>query len=174
MAYAREHLDSAVLLAGDSAGAGLAICGTASLVAEGSPPVGLVTLSAFVDFTLESTSIAESTDPWAIPRQNRKVDMRELVAVFLRGDDPRSASPLYSIDFRSFPPVFAHAAEGEDLADDTRALAVALREKLVSVTEHWTGLSSHAFVIFDPWSGREATETWEAIGHWAEPLFSAM
>ena len=99
--------------------------------------------------------------------------MRDLVAVFLRGDDPRSRSPLHCVDFSSFPPVFVQAAYGEHLADDSRALVAALREKDIAVTEYWAPLSAHGFVIFGPWSGREAMETWKAVGQWAEPLFCA-
>jgi epsilon-lactone hydrolase len=121
-----------VVLAGESAGAGLALSLCARLCARGTPPAGVVAFSPWTDMTGQSASLRTNAtrDP-LLPAEG----FATLVGHVLAGhpaDDPR-ASPLFA-DFPGCPPILFQVGETEILRDDTVTLATRLRGQGAEVT----------------------------------------
>jgi epsilon-lactone hydrolase len=121
-----------IILAGESAGGGLALSLCARLCAEGTPPAGVVAFSPWTDMTGQSASLRTNAtrDP-LLPAEG----FATLVGHVLAGhpaEDPR-ASPLFA-DFPGCPPVLFQVGESEILRDDTVTLANRLTAQGVDVT----------------------------------------
>lgn len=134
-----------VVLAGDSAGGGLAL---ATLLAAGDAglplPAGVVTFSGWFDLTLSGASLTgkESVDPVF-----DAADIREYVDVYLAdGADARSplASPLLG-DLRGLPPLLLQVGSHEVLLDDSTGLAARAAAADVEVTLEVYPGSAHVF-----------------------------
>jgi epsilon-lactone hydrolase len=125
-----------VVLAGESAGGGLALSLCATLCARGTPPAGVVALSPWTDLTGQSASLVSNAvrDP-LMPVEG----FDRLVGYVLAGhpaDDPR-ASPIFA-DFPGCPPILFQVGETEILRDDTLTLATRLQGQGAEVTvEVW-------------------------------------
>jgi epsilon-lactone hydrolase len=117
-----RHPNAEIVLAGDSAGAGLAIA-TAVGIRDGGmkPPKGIVAFSPYSDLAVTGASVETNAKSCAMftPR-----GVREAAAMYLAGADPLDprASPLYA-DFRGLPPMLLFASRHEILRDDTLRLA---------------------------------------------------
>lgn len=117
-----RHPGAAIVLSGDSAGAGLAIATAVGVRDSGSrPPVGLVAFSPYSDLAVTGASVEANAKSCAMftPR-----GVREAAAMYLGGahaEDPR-ASPLYA-DLSGLPPMLLFASRHEILRDDTLRLA---------------------------------------------------
>lgn len=141
-----------VLLAGDSAGGGLALALLARLCCDGGPPAGLVAFSPWTDLDLTGTSLRKnrSSDPF-LPVER----VRELVSIIM-GDAPADArrdpriSPVYG-DFPDCPPVLIHYSETEILADDARRMVARLRGFGAEVSTEILADAPHAWPVFDGW-----------------------
>jgi monoterpene epsilon-lactone hydrolase len=118
---ARGHAAGEILLAGDSAGGGLALALLALLLAQGERPAGLVAFSPWTDMTLSGESLAANAAADPLLPAARVTEARD---TYLQGADPADprASPLFA-DFPGAPPVFLQAARTEILIDDTRRMA---------------------------------------------------
>jgi monoterpene epsilon-lactone hydrolase len=117
-----RHPEAAIVLSGDSAGAGLAIA-TAVGVRDGGmkPPKAIVAFSPYSDLAVTGASVEANAKSCAMftPR-----GVREAAAMYLAGAnarDPR-ASPLYA-DLTGLPPMLLFASRHEILRDDTLRLA---------------------------------------------------
>ena len=117
-----RHPEAAIVLAGDSAGAGLAIA-TAVGVRDGGlkQPKAIVAFSPYSDLAVTGASVEANAKSCAMftPR-----GVREAAAMYLAGAnarDPR-ASPLYA-DLSGLPPMLLFASRHEILRDDTLRLA---------------------------------------------------
>ena len=117
-----RHPEAAIVLAGDSAGAGLAIA-TAVGVRDGGmkQPKAIVAFSPYSDLAVTGASVEANAKSCAMftPR-----GVREAAAMYLAGAnarDPR-ASPLYA-DLAGLPPMLLFASRHEILRDDTLRLA---------------------------------------------------
>jgi acetyl esterase/lipase len=117
-----RHPEAAIVLAGDSAGAGLAIA-TAVGVRDGGlkQPKAIVAFSPYSDLAVTGASVEANAKSCAMftPR-----GIREAAAMYLAGAnarDPR-ASPLYA-DLAGLPPMLLFASRHEILRDDTLRLA---------------------------------------------------
>ena len=117
-----RHPEAAIVLAGDSAGAGLAIA-TAVGVRDGGlkQPQAIVAFSPYSDLAVTGASVEANAKSCAMftPR-----GVREAAAMYLAGAnarDPR-ASPLYA-DLAGLPPMLLFASRHEILRDDTLRLA---------------------------------------------------
>jgi monoterpene epsilon-lactone hydrolase len=117
-----RHPEAAIVLAGDSAGAGLAIA-TAVGVRDGGlkQPKAIVAFSPYSDLAVTGASVEANAKSCAMftPR-----GIREAAAMYLAGAnarDPR-ASPLYA-DLSGLPPMLLFASRHEILRDDTLRLA---------------------------------------------------
>jgi monoterpene epsilon-lactone hydrolase len=117
-----RHPNTAIVLAGDSAGAGLAIA-----TAMGARDRGLrqakaiVGFSPYSDLAVTGNSVESNAKSCAMftPR-----GIREAASIYLAGADARDprASPLYG-DFSGLPPMLLFASRHEILRDDTLRLA---------------------------------------------------
>ena len=117
-----RHPEAAIVLAGDSAGAGLAIA-TAVGVRDGGlkQPKAIVAFSPYSDLAVTGASVEANAKSCAMftPR-----GVREAAAMYLAGAnarDPR-ASPLYA-NLAGLPPMLLFASRHEILRDDTLRLA---------------------------------------------------
>ena len=129
-----------ILLAGDSAGGGLAIATLVALRDAGLPrPAGAICISPWVDLALAGESIRSraAADPI--------LDAATLVryAAAYAGDAPLNSpliSPLYA-DLSGLPPLLIQVGTEEILLDDAVRLAERAQQAAVSVTlEQWQGL----------------------------------
>jgi len=117
-----RHPGAAIVLAGDSAGAGLAIA-TAVGVRDSrlKLPQAIVAFSPYSDLAVTGVSVEANAKSCAMftPR-----GIREAAAMYLAGADARDprASPLYA-DLAGLPPMLLFASRHEILRDDTLRLA---------------------------------------------------
>ena len=125
-------------LGGDSAGANLALGVTAALMTEGRPPERLVLIGPPVDLDPARTP-PPGCDEMVLPFSA----VRRIFAAYLTpGADPRDPrlSPIHA-DWTGAPPTLIHAARGELLEGDARALAAKMRAAGVEVAlEVWDGV----------------------------------
>ena len=111
-----------IVIAGDSAGGGLALSLALSLRdAQWPMPAGIVTFCPWTDLAAAGASLNENSERCAMFAG----DTIRRAARFYVGDaDPTSPllSPLYG-DFRGLPPMLVHASEDEVLRDDAVRVA---------------------------------------------------
>jgi monoterpene epsilon-lactone hydrolase len=148
-----------IVIAGDSAGGGLALATLLALRDEGDPlPAAGVLLSPVTDLTCSSDSYASraASDPFFTRQQ-----MVTLVAHYLAGADPASvlASPIYA-DLTGLPPLLVHVGSDEVLLDDATRLAERARSAGVEVDLRvWDGM----WHDFQRYAGRGVVEAQESI-----------
>jgi epsilon-lactone hydrolase len=117
-----QHPNTDIVLAGDSAGAGLAIATALAIRDQRLPaPKAIVGFSPYSDLAVTGVSVEANAKSCAMftPR-----GVREAAALYLAGAnarDPR-ASPLYG-DLSGLPPMLLFASRHEILRDDTLRLA---------------------------------------------------
>ena len=166
-------LDSGVsnerlLVAGDSAGGGLALALLLALNERRRPlPAGAVCLSPWTDLAMSGDSArnGEVDDPMV-----RLPEAQELAALYAQDHDPREPliSPLHG-DLAGLPPLLLQVGTRELLLDDSRRFASAAREAAVDVTlEEWEGLM-HVWQIFAPMVP-ESVEAIASLGSWSRAL----
>lgn len=157
---------SGVVVAGDSAGAGLAI---ATLLAARDAwlpmPAAAVCLSPWADLTLSGRSLEENAanDP--------QVELWQLASwaqLYLGDHDPYDplVSPAFG-DLAGLPPMLVHAGTAELLADDAALLASAARRAGVEVTLELYERMIHVWHGFFP-GLPEATASLERVARWLE------
>jgi epsilon-lactone hydrolase len=130
-----RHPQSQIVLAGDSAGAGLAIATAVGVRDSGwKAPKAIVGFSPYSDLAVTGASVEANARSCAMftPR-----GIREAAAMYLSGADARDprASPLYA-DLAGLPPMLLFASRHEILRDDTlrladRAAAAGVNVKLI-------------------------------------------
>lgn len=118
-----ERVDPAhLVIAGDSAGGGLALALVVALRDRGAPlPAGLVLLSPWTDLAATGGSLDENTHRCAMFAGDT---IRRAAPIYVGALDPRDprVSPLFA-DLRGLPPMLIHACEDEVLRDDSTRLA---------------------------------------------------
>lgn len=110
-----------IVVAGDSAGGGLALALLVALRDAGMPlPAGLVCLSPWVDLTAHGASVLANDGRDYL----NAAAIRATAALYLNGRDPHEplASPLFA-DLRGLPPMLIQAGTAELLLDDSKRLA---------------------------------------------------
>jgi epsilon-lactone hydrolase len=117
-----RHPEASIVLAGDSAGAGLAIATAVGVRDSGwKLPKAIVGFSPYSDLAVTGPSVEANARSCAMftPRS-----IREAAAMYLAGADARDprASPLYA-DLTGLPPMLLFASRHEILRDDTLRLA---------------------------------------------------
>lgn len=126
-----------ITLAGDSAGAGLAVAALQVLRDAGDPlPAAAVCISPWADL--------ECAGPSHTERASREIlldtrDLREMAQRYLAGADPRHplASPVHA-DLTGLPPLLIQVGSEEVLWDDARGLhEAALRAGVRVILEEW-------------------------------------
>jgi acetyl esterase/lipase len=121
-----------IVLAGDSAGGGLAAATLVTLRDAGDPlPAGAALMSPWADLTLSSESVEgrAALDPLCQPES-----LGTAAAAYLGRVDPKSplASPRYA-DLSGLPPLLIHVGDHEILLDDSTGLADQARSSGVDV-----------------------------------------
>jgi monoterpene epsilon-lactone hydrolase len=126
-----------VVIAGDSAGGGLAVATLLMARDQGLPmPAAAVPISPMVD--LEATGASMATRAAVDPMIGKNMAL-EIVALFLGDGDRRDpyAAPLHG-DLAGLPPLLIQVGDAEVLLDDSVRLAEAARAAGVEVTlEVW-------------------------------------
>ncbi len=113
-----------IVLAGDSAGGGLALALLARLLARGERPSGLLAFSPWTDLTHSGESIRANARRDAMLPARR---IEEAAQSYLAGADPTDprASPHFA-GFSDPPPVMIQVGDQEILLDDARRMAARL------------------------------------------------
>ena len=123
---------SDVVVAGDSAGGGIAVALLLKLRDEGLPlPAAAVLLSPWVDLAMTGDSLVTRAE---VDVRQDPAGTRWCAAQFLAGQDPRDpyASPLYG-DLTGLPPLYIQAGDWDILVDDSHRLADEARRAGVAV-----------------------------------------
>jgi acetyl esterase/lipase len=124
---ARGHAAGRIVLAGDSAGAGLALAVAAEIARAGWPaPAGLVGFSPLADMTFSGASMRENRARDALLPAERAGEVARLWLQGADAADPR-ASPLFADWPAPPPPALLFAACTEVLRDDAVRMAARLR-----------------------------------------------
>ena len=126
-----------IILAGDSAGGGIAVAALLKLRDDKAPqPAGAVLMSPWLD--LECTGKSHETqaknDPMVVPQA-----LREFGIMYATKEQLRNplTSPLYA-DLKGLPPIFIQVSDSEVLYDDTTRFEKKLKEAGVEVkVEVW-------------------------------------
>ena len=136
-----------IVIAGDSAGGGLALAVLVALRDRGEPlPAAGICQSPLVD--MEGTGASMDTRAEIDPLLNRQA-VRQMAAAYLAGTDPRNplAAPLHA-DFVGLPPLLIQVGEREVLLDDALRVADRARAAGVDVTlQRFEGMP-HVFQMF--------------------------
>ncbi|WP_427890462.1 alpha/beta hydrolase [Kribbella sp. GL6] len=147
LAAYRELAGRRVVIAGDSAGGGLALATVLAARAEGLPmPAGVVLFSPWTDVALTGPSIDSRGD--FDPLFSRP-NMAESAALYLGGADPRNelASPVLA-DLTGLPPLLVQVGTAEVLLDDSLRLVARAAEQEVDVSLDVIAGAPHVFQYF--------------------------
>ncbi|MFK7912326.1 MAG: alpha/beta hydrolase fold domain-containing protein [Pseudomonadales bacterium] len=143
-----------IILAGDSAGASIAITLAADALALGLPlPAALLTNSPFADLALASASL---DDPALNENEPNKTTIQWLAKTYLQAGpgpgldacDPRH-SPIYR-DLTGLPPLLIQTAGKDNLRDDGIRLARKARECGVTTVHTDYARSGHIWIVTEP------------------------
>lgn len=141
---AAGHAPQEIVLAGDSAGGGLALALLSHLCHRGTPPAGVLAFSPWTDLTFTGASLVTNAAREQILPAHRATEARSMILGGARpgeADDPR-LSPLYAT-FPAPPPVQIHVAETEILRDD----ALRMRGRLPRADIRLAGDLMHVWPI---------------------------
>lgn len=133
-----------VLLAGDSAGGGLAIALLVAARRAGLPmPAAVATFSPFADLTLSGASLSTKHGVDPIFTRDSLVPFAQ---AYLNGQDPSDelASPFLA-DLKGLPPLLIQAGSSEVLLDDAVRLAARAGSDEVPVTLEIEPGATHVF-----------------------------
>ena len=143
----RTYPQRRIVIAGDSAGGGLAIATAVALREQGHAlPAAIITFSPWTDLALTGASV-EANDRRCAMFTAKGV--REAAKFYLGdtdGRDPR-ASPLYA-DLSKLPPLLIFAGTDEVLRDDSTRFADKARQQGVDVELHVVAGVPHIWPIF--------------------------
>lgn len=148
LAAYRELAGQPVVIAGDSAGGGLALATVIAARAEGlSMPAGVVLFSPWTDVALTGPSIDARGD--YDPLFSRP-NMEETAELYLGGADPRNelASPVLA-DLTGLPPLLVQVGSAEVLLDDSLRLVARAAEQEVDVSLDVIAGAPHVFQYFE-------------------------
>ncbi len=135
-----------IIIAGDSAGGGLALALLAHVLAEGQRPAGIVAFSPWTDLTLSGASLKDNAATDVLLPAARVHEIRDLVVGALEPDDPR-VSPLFA-RFPGCPPAFVSWSETEILRDDAVRMVRVLRENGAFVEQDVQADAPHVWQLF--------------------------
>lgn len=141
---------ASIVLAGESAGGGLAVSTCLMARDAGLPmPAAVVAFSAGLDHTHTGRSVhtKEGIDPFFTA-----AELERTSEIYLAGQDPSHpfVSPAVSADLTGFPPILLQVGTNELLLDDSVRLAERARDNDVDVTLDITAAVPH---VFQAWAG---------------------
>ena len=128
-----EGIDTGrIVIAGDSAGGGLAASVTMHALADGVLPAGVICCSPWVDLTITADTYDTNAES---DKLFSRTSAEEAAPAYLGGADPMDplASPLFG-DWDGAPPLLILVGDAEVLLDDSRKLADVARAAGVDVT----------------------------------------
>ena len=148
-----------IVLAGDSAGGGLALALMVKLRDQGSAlPAGAVLLSPWVDMTVSSESYQTRKD---VDPMVKYEQLAGLASLYSAPEDSKNplVSPLFA-DMTSLPPLYIQVGDNEILLDDSRHLLVKAQADGVKAELDIYPDLFHVFQYFWPMltQGREAAK----------------
>jgi monoterpene epsilon-lactone hydrolase len=166
-----RYPDSEIVLAGDSAGAGLAIATAIGVRDRGlRQAAAIVGFSPYADLAVTGASVETNARTCAMftPR-----GVREAAQMYLAGANPRDprASPLYA-DLSGLPPMLLFASRHEILRDDTLRLAERAKAAGVKVEVVVRDRLPHVWPIFVPVLP-EAREAFVTVADFARQITSS-
>jgi epsilon-lactone hydrolase len=158
-----EHGFARIVLAGDSAGGGLALSLLSLLVAEAREgiqvrPAGAAVMSPWTDLALSGASMETRAEADPLMTKESLAAAARLYLIEHDPCDPR-ASPLYA-DLARLPPVRIHVGEDEVLLDDSIRYGERLETVGGTVQVHtWEGMI-HVFPsnIVNLWAAKQALD----------------
>ncbi len=169
---AQGYVPGNIILAGDSAGGGLAVAAVLALKEKsGSLPAAVVCLSPWADLALTGQSHTTKAKAEAILTKDV---LREWALCYTDGSNLTNplVSPLYG-DFHGFPPLLIQAGSEEILLDDSILLAEKARSAGVDVTlKIWDGMWHVWQALGDLIP--ENKKTFEEIGQFVQGQFGRM
>lgn len=149
------HRPDRIVLAGDSAGGGLALGLLSDLCDRGCRPAGVVAFSPWTDLTVSSASHGSNAEADPLLPAGLVAELVETIA----SGDPADArlSPLFAV-FDAPPPVLIQASRSEILRDDAVRIAERLADAGGDATLDLWDDTPHAWQIFGDWlpEAREA------------------
>ncbi|MEI7623768.1 MAG: alpha/beta hydrolase [Actinomycetes bacterium] len=128
-----EGIDTGrIVIAGDSAGGGLAASVTMHALADGVLPAGVICCSPWVDLTITAATYDTNAES---DKLFSRTSAEEAAPAYLGGADPTDpiASPLFG-DWDGAPPLLILVGDVEVLLDDSRKLADVAKAAGVDVT----------------------------------------
>lgn len=157
--YRELSAEGPVILAGDSAGGGLALALLAMICAEPDlpQPVATLALSPLTDLAMTGDSVtANDASEVVLPADG----IREAALGYLDGADPEDprASPLHA-RFPGAAPVHVWVGAGEILRDDSRRMVDRLRDQGIDARLTIEPDLPHVWPIFPGWLLPEAEAT---------------
>jgi monoterpene epsilon-lactone hydrolase len=127
-----SHGAHRLVVAGESAGGGLALSLVQRVISEGeSPPAGVVAMFPWADLTLRGDSVRRNARRDLLTESTLSISARQYAGE-LPLDDP-VVSPVFG-SFVGFPPTVIHVGTRDLLLDDARSVASALRAVGADVT----------------------------------------
>ena len=138
-----------ILIAGDSAGGGLALALLAHLLEIGERPAGLIGFSPWTDLTLSGESLITNEHSDAILIRARLPELCDIVLAGADPADPR-VSPLFAT-WQNPPPVYLQVSATEILLDDARRIVDRLKDAEGQATLDVWPDAPHVWQIFDGW-----------------------
>jgi epsilon-lactone hydrolase len=157
---------SKTVVAGDSAGGGLAVSTVIAVRDRGLPmPAGIVALSPWADLTCSGDSIITRA---VTDIECTRAGLLEMADWYLDGGDPRQplASPIFA-DLAGLPPLLCIVGGDEALLDDTVRLVRSAGIAGLDATAVIVAGMQHVFPI---WAGAfpEADAAIALIGNWVQ------
>ena len=143
----RRYPDARIVVAGDSAGGGLALVTALGVRDEGLPlPAAIIGFSPWTDLAITGQSVERNARACAMFTPK---GMRAGAGLYLGAGDPCDprASPLYA-DLKGLPPMLLFASQHEILLDDTLRLAERARAAGVEVEVVLRERLPHVWPIF--------------------------
>lgn len=146
---AQKIAPARIVIAGDSAGGGLAVATLIALRDAGVPlPAAGVCLSPWVDLTGSGASYTTRADIDPIVKRD---GIDKMALAYLAGKDARTplASPLFA-DLHGLPPLLIHVGDAEVLLDDAVQLAARAKAAGVDATLDVRAEMIHVWQWFFP------------------------
>lgn len=157
--------ETPIILAGDSAGAGLATALTAMAIRVAVPPTGLALLSPWLDLRCTSPFYESSTDP--LFTRSTAWSARNDYLQNHPEDDPLVSPAL--ADLTHFPPTLIHVGSTESLLGDALQFTGKLAAAGVACALEVVAGQGHTWPVVDP-NGADAVAAIRSFGRFVEQI----
>lgn len=138
-----------IVLAGDSAGGGLALALLSHLCRSNMPPAGTMVMSPWTDLTLSGETLVSNRQLEPLFPVSRIQDLAALCLGDADAHDP-AISPLFG-DFPGCPPVLIQYGMTEILRSDSERMAARLQHFGGAITVEPSDHAPHVWHLLDGW-----------------------